>query len=455
MAASDTKQARKPRASLKAKVQPKKKAVDRPYNHYNLFFILERELYVQSRGVATQMSMRKTNPDSEFLNLGIPPLPPRYASITLPEDWYDHVNSRSAKRVHRKTHGQAGFSEIAKIVAASWKDPDEASVKFVKTVAEKVMERRNFLRSSPSTQGEGQRLPVVVSQTAATANKVKTNPQTQEQSPQRQHRAASRGYFMENCDVVATRNALSPQSMMDNTHHHAMIMAQPTVPASVKAVQPVPPTLTANTNMFSASRNQPHCSALSQTQPPLCYPEVPPLMSAAERAMHEINLRRANDIEMEIRRNEMEIRLAMNNISRLRRANESIRHLNVPMMNSRINNTNTVHTTTAAHHFDHNDGIQGRIVSPHEHHIKPEEVFSRGAPSKIIKIDELKIVRSIYHETLNRGQSTLKSGTMQTSMPQDALNRTDCRSEQEADDFLSNLYGVRGEALGKLKRAMF
>ncbi|EED89616.1 predicted protein [Thalassiosira pseudonana CCMP1335] len=129
---------------------------DRPYNHYNLFYILERELLLQSRGASSSSDIDArfgTLPDPTrtptilkytSISSKLPPLPPRYSKLQLPDDWY--VHGKNKKRAHKKSHGIATFSEITTTVAENWKAADEKTVQFVKSVADLIMKRRDELR---------------------------------------------------------------------------------------------------------------------------------------------------------------------------------------------------------------------------------------------------------------------------------------------------------------------
>ncbi len=114
----------------------------KPYNH-NLYFILERELFLQERGIfpTIQEASSFHRPDTSDAaaqycsNIEIPPLPARYSSLILQDDWY--VNKKK-KRAHVKVHGIISFRELAAMVASSWKKEDEESVKYFDVVANKA-----------------------------------------------------------------------------------------------------------------------------------------------------------------------------------------------------------------------------------------------------------------------------------------------------------------------------
>ena len=146
------------------KVKTKSK-MDRPFNHYNLFFILERELLLQSKGVITELfsaakeslapgssSSRLSFGDKNYygyIGIELPPMPSRYHSLVLPYDWFVHGKRRDKNpRKHRKSHGAASFVDIAKTIGSNWKSlsPQDDVVVYVKTIAKKTMNRRNELK---------------------------------------------------------------------------------------------------------------------------------------------------------------------------------------------------------------------------------------------------------------------------------------------------------------------
>ena len=127
---------------------------NRPYNHYNLFFILERELLLQSRGNETQEkidslhscgSLQGQGDDVNIINnysdLKIPPLPPRYQNLILRKDWFVHGNRNRNKRRHVKSHGIASFTDLSRIIALTWSEIDDETFQYLITVASLVKER--------------------------------------------------------------------------------------------------------------------------------------------------------------------------------------------------------------------------------------------------------------------------------------------------------------------------
>lgn len=98
------------RSTASGKSAMNKDSIAKPYNVYNLFFILERFLLIQARdGMQAPPSTAEFN---GYEGLDLPPLPPRYQHLepTLPEDWYVPGKQRLLKRKHTKSHGGKSLS---------------------------------------------------------------------------------------------------------------------------------------------------------------------------------------------------------------------------------------------------------------------------------------------------------------------------------------------------------
>lgn len=126
--------------------QAKTKKAARPYNRYNIYFILERENLILSKGglgkwsspsdTSSTPKQQTTELPNGYKNLDIPPLPPRFGHLKPPAGWYISGKT-SKKRVHRKTHGVASFRELAQSIAKSWKNVDSVTLAWCSAV-EKV-----------------------------------------------------------------------------------------------------------------------------------------------------------------------------------------------------------------------------------------------------------------------------------------------------------------------------
>ena len=95
----------------------KQQSLARPYNVYNIFFILERARLVRAcehaanGKTAPAKQLPTSSVDfSRYDLLCLPDLPPRYNGLVLPPDWY--VPGKNAKRNHVATHGRESNKKI-------------------------------------------------------------------------------------------------------------------------------------------------------------------------------------------------------------------------------------------------------------------------------------------------------------------------------------------------------
>jgi hypothetical protein len=124
------------------------------YNSYNVFFMLERQLLLHSRGggvvgnATTTKATRRDpvdlstlSPDVQlYVNLDLPPLCRRYADLPLSHDnWFvEMLSGRDHKRVHKRSHGLVPFGDMARIVARNHKEADDETRGFLNEVAERL-----------------------------------------------------------------------------------------------------------------------------------------------------------------------------------------------------------------------------------------------------------------------------------------------------------------------------
>jgi hypothetical protein len=138
----------------------------KPYNRYNIFYMLERERMLQSN------SSYKKKPSGDlsgksthgYEDLDLPDLPPQYASLDLSSDWFVPGRRMNKKRVHKKTHGLASFQEIARVVADGWKNIDETTLDFCTVVAEILKQRHKEIKSRRESTIRSQELPKIITQ---------------------------------------------------------------------------------------------------------------------------------------------------------------------------------------------------------------------------------------------------------------------------------------------------
>ena len=73
------------------------------FNRYNLFYRLERHLLLHQRGVETPASDAPLPEVVErYKYLELPPLPPRYSDLVMPDLWFVSSKGSGKKRSHRK-----------------------------------------------------------------------------------------------------------------------------------------------------------------------------------------------------------------------------------------------------------------------------------------------------------------------------------------------------------------
>ena len=134
-------------SSTTTKMNNNKDHLIRPYNKYNIYYILERELLIQTRSDASYCAAKheyeqrsgyyfnKSNALTGYEYIELPPLPPRYQYLKLPHYWYMPGKKKNVKRSHTKTHGVASFGEIARTVGANWKTIDTVTLNYINEVA--------------------------------------------------------------------------------------------------------------------------------------------------------------------------------------------------------------------------------------------------------------------------------------------------------------------------------
>ena len=106
--------------------------IPQPFNSYNIFYILERTLLLESKknGAATIPTVHASSSGSKkkkarnyarpyqstgYENVELPPLPPRYEHLKplLKANWYDPGRKMNEKRKHTKSHGGKNYLAIS------------------------------------------------------------------------------------------------------------------------------------------------------------------------------------------------------------------------------------------------------------------------------------------------------------------------------------------------------
>jgi len=124
----------------------------KPYNRYNIFYILERERHLQHtynydrRGDRQKKAPSPTNFTTGYEDVDLPSLPPRYEHVDLDTYWFMPGRRKAIKRNHKKSHGLASFQEIAQVVADGWKSIDETTMSYCTEVAKILKARYDELK---------------------------------------------------------------------------------------------------------------------------------------------------------------------------------------------------------------------------------------------------------------------------------------------------------------------
>lgn len=117
----------------------------RPYNRFNLFFILERELILQSNP-EYKSDMRRPPFVTGFEDIEVPStLPARYANITIPEGWY--LPGRSKARSHTKSKNLIPFAALSKAIAQNYKNVDKETFNYLDAISKSMVKRSKELKA--------------------------------------------------------------------------------------------------------------------------------------------------------------------------------------------------------------------------------------------------------------------------------------------------------------------
>jgi len=100
----------------------------RPYDEYNIFFILERERLLQennhaySKQISFPVDQLCPLASSSDCGFELPPLPPRYRHLILPKDWYRSDKNAKAwnSRVRANSMKKISFIDVTRTAASTW-----------------------------------------------------------------------------------------------------------------------------------------------------------------------------------------------------------------------------------------------------------------------------------------------------------------------------------------------
>lgn len=141
----------------KRKYKPRSAVYDpctvRPYNRYNIFFILERELAVQSNSDCRPSFEGLPDFVTGFEGLDIPDeLPPCYAHLELSSGWY--LPARNTSRKHNKSHGVMTFSELSRSIAKAYKKVDQKTFRYIDVVSKAMIKRSHEIKKAGGIAGQ-------------------------------------------------------------------------------------------------------------------------------------------------------------------------------------------------------------------------------------------------------------------------------------------------------------
>lgn len=145
-----------PQPKPKRKYKPRSAVYDpcaiRPYNRYNIFFILERELAVQVNSDCRPSFEGLPDFVTGFEGLDIPDeLPPRYAQLELSSGWY--LPARNTSRKHNKSHGVMTFSELSRSIAKAYKEVDQDTFDYIDAVSKAMIKRSHEIKKAGGIAG--------------------------------------------------------------------------------------------------------------------------------------------------------------------------------------------------------------------------------------------------------------------------------------------------------------
>ena len=153
-----------PKGHAKKKAGSRKKCYsssDRPLNCYNLFYRLERALYLQGIGkFPDNLTSKLANFDDyrDIVN-SFPLRPERYAHLVLQDDWFMHGKSKPTQE-----KGSITMVDMTTTMAKNWENADPCIRRYVKEVSCAVKKRRDELRCglavSPSLSVEEEESPM-------------------------------------------------------------------------------------------------------------------------------------------------------------------------------------------------------------------------------------------------------------------------------------------------------
>eukprot|EP00956_Cyclotella_meneghiniana_P030542 scaffold77112_cov53-Cyclotella_meneghiniana.AAC.1 len=127
---------------------------------YNLFYILERELFLQKNGIKP-VKYTSSNDWKKYGDLAgvFPPLPSRYNSLELSGTWFIKRLGRSRKPYKNHDGAAISLAGLTKTISARWKCGDAAEEKDYVAAVAKILKKRHDAIQSSGKSGSGTKSP--------------------------------------------------------------------------------------------------------------------------------------------------------------------------------------------------------------------------------------------------------------------------------------------------------
>eukprot|EP00956_Cyclotella_meneghiniana_P029305 scaffold70496_cov67-Cyclotella_meneghiniana.AAC.1 len=132
-----------------------------PINCYNLYYILERELFLKNNGAPPAVKFTSRSERMYYGDLAstFPPLPSRYESLELPDFWFLRRTHPQRNRYKKyRDSNSVSLHGLTSAIAKSWKSCDASVKDYVRAVAKIITKRThsknstNSLPSNPSRE---------------------------------------------------------------------------------------------------------------------------------------------------------------------------------------------------------------------------------------------------------------------------------------------------------------
>jgi len=247
----------------------------KPYNRYNIYYILERERFLQSNSNYKRQDVpSRSNFTTGYEGLELPGFPPRYTNLDMPHDWYMPGKRKIAKRDHKKSHGLASFKDIARFVADGYRNIDEITLEYVTTVAKISKQRYNEIKAA-KLKGFDKRLqPYLATMVDLTSTPSIDNNPVDDGSCNVKAKTSSKQYVTPSArlDHVPYLSAMTSLSISDVFVNSATTVSEATEAKAVAPIFPIPfpaPSISSGVPILNESRS---ATADASTSKVICIP---------------------------------------------------------------------------------------------------------------------------------------------------------------------------------------